>query len=300
MTSNRPSLVELSAFTAIARHKSFRAAAGELGMAPSTLSHLMRALEERLEMRLLHRTTRSVAPTEAGTRLLRNLDPVMNGLDDALEDLRLLRESPSGTVRINATEGAASLLLRRIMPDFAERFPGVHLDIVTEGRFVDIVADGFDAGIRLAEAVPQGMIGVSLGDVGRMIAVASPGYLAKHGTPKTPSALAKHRCIAYRLPSGKMYRWEFERRGQTLKVEVEGQLTLDSGPLMVEMATLGMGIAFVHDEVARTGLANGELKMVLADWTPEYPGHRLYFPSRRHLGSGLRALVDLLKEKSRA
>ena len=213
----QPSLPELSAFAAIVRHASFRAASDELGMSPSTLSHMMRALEERLGLRLFNRTTRSVAPTEAGQRLYRNLAPVLRDLDSALMDLGALREQPSGRLRINASEEGGQLLMDRIVPAFLARYPDVHLDLVTEGAFVDIVAEGFDAGVRLGEAVPQDMVAIPFAGDARFLAVASPSYLERNGVPRTPADLAQHRCICFKLPSGKMYRWEFARHGEELK-----------------------------------------------------------------------------------
>src|SRR6202012_2216359 len=217
--NQRPSLTELSAFTAIVRHASFRIAADELGMSPSTLSHMMRSLEEGLGLRLFNRTTRSVAPTEAGARLFRSLTPVLSELDLALADVGTFRDRPSGSLRINAHESSVRRLMRKVVPTFRQRYPEMHLDLVSEGKLVDIVAEGFDAGIRLSEAVPQDMIAIPLGPDGQFLAVASPDYLKVHGTPRTPDELSAHRCIRFRLPSGKIYRWEFERYDQELRID---------------------------------------------------------------------------------
>lgn len=291
----RPSLTELTAFIEVVRHASFRAAADELGISPSTLSHMMRALEERLGVRLFNRTTRSVAPTEAGMRLFQSLTPVLSDLDVALNDVNRFRERPSGTLRINASEAAADVLVNRIVPVFIERFPEMHVDIVTEGRLIDIVAEGFDAGVRLAESVPQDMVAIPLGGAVAFFAVASPAYLEAHGTPRTPDDLAKHRCIRFRLPGGKLYRWEFERHGQQLRVEVNGPLTLDHIRLMVDAAVNGLGIAYVTSSAAQSAIDRGLLVPVLRDWVPTFEGHCLYYPSHRLLPAGLRAFVDVVK-----
>jgi DNA-binding transcriptional LysR family regulator len=295
----RPNFTELSAFTTIVRHGSFRAAADELGFSASTLSHMMRALEERLGLRLLNRTTRSVAPTEAGARLFRSLHPILGELDVALADISVLGDRPSGQLRINASQRAARLLMRKIVPTFVARYPGIHLDLVTEGRLVDIVADGFDAGVRLGDTVPQDMVAVPFGGDWHFSAVASPGYLKQCGTPRTPDELTKHSCIRFRLPGGKIYRWEFERRGQQFNLDVVGPMTLGDMELMVTAAIDGIGIAFVSYDVAEKAIEDGDLVAVLSDWTPSFPGHYLYYPSHRLVPACLRAFVDVLKEVER-
>lgn len=297
--NNRPTLVELNAFTAIARHGSFRAAADELGVSPSTLSHMIRALEERLALRLFSRTTRSVVATEAGERLLRSLAPLLGGLDAALDDLRTLHERPSGTVRINASLRAAELLMRRIVPAFLERYPEVQVDLVTDGRWVNVVAEGFDIGARLGEAVPQDMIALPFGGEERFVVVASPAYLATNGAPKAPDDLTKHRCVRFRLPSGKIYRREFEHRGEEFMVDVTGPITLDTMPLAAAAAGAGLGIAFVAFDLVRAEIAAGRLVQLMEDWTPPFPGMHLYYPSRRLLPSGVRAFIDLVRELER-
>jgi DNA-binding transcriptional LysR family regulator len=297
--NQRPSLTELNAFAAIVRHASFRAAADELGMSASTLSHMMRALEQRLGLRLFHRTTRSVAPTEAGARFFHSVAPILNELDHALTDVGALSERPTGSVRVNAAESAARILMERIVPTFLERYPGIHLDLVTEGRLVDIVAEGFDAGVRLGESLPRDMVAVPFGGDGRLLCVASPAYLARAGTPGTPDELAAHPCIRFRLPSGKMYRWEFKRHNQELKFEATGPMTLDHMGLMVEAAIKGLGIAFVWADTARPAIDSGALVTILDDWTPPFDGHYLYYPSHRLVPVGLRAFVDVIKEVER-
>ena len=292
----RPTLADLGAFAAIAAHRSFRKAADELGQSPSTLSHVMRTLEATLGVRLLHRTTRSVAPTEAGARLLARLHPLLRDLDAALGEVDTFRDGPSGTLRINANEAAVRLLLREVVPRFMARHPAVALDLVTEGRLVDIVAEGFDAGVRLGESLPQDMVAVHFGGDTRFLAVAAPAYLDARGAPATPDDLAGHSCIRHRMPSGKLYRWEFERDGQERAVDVPGTLTLDDPGLMVEAAADGLGIAYVNERAARAQLANGRLRPVLAEWCPAIPGLFLYYPGHRQVPGALRAFIDLLKE----
>ena len=204
--NGKPALSDLTAFLAIVGHRSFRKAADELGLQPSTLSHMMRTLEANMGVRLLHRTTRSVSATEAGARLAARLQPVLRDFDLALQEVDAFRAQPSGTLRINASEVAARLLLHSVVPAFLARHPAISLDLVTEGRLVDVVAEGFDAGIRLGEAVPSDMVAVRFGGEVRFLTVASPAYLATHGTPRTPDDLQRHACIRFRLPSGKPYR----------------------------------------------------------------------------------------------
>jgi DNA-binding transcriptional LysR family regulator len=294
--NEKPTLNDLAAFTAIIAHRSFRKAADELGLSPSTLSHMMRGLEKRMGVRLLNRTTRSVSPTEAGERLAARLKPALRELDAALEAVDDFRGGPSGTLRINTSNIVIRLLLDRTVPIFLARYPDMALDLVSDGRLVDIVADGFDAGIRLRESVPQDMIAVPFGGPARFVTVASPDYVAAHGAPSTPADLAQHRCIRLRMPSGKLYRWEFERRGEQLTIEVSGALTLDDNTLMVQAAVSGLGIAYVPQHVAGRDLAEGRLVAVLADWCPTIDGLCLYYPGHRHVPAGLRAFVTVLKE----
>ena len=294
--NSQPSLADLVALSAIVAHRSFRKAADELELSPSTLSHMMRTLEARLGVRLLHRTTRSVSPTEAGEHLVGRLRPVLRDLNGALAEVAAFAGRPSGTLRINTTGTAARMLLQTVVPAFLRRHPEMALDLVTEGRLVDIIAEGFDAGIRLGEALPQDMIAVRFGGDIRFVTVASPGYLAAHAMPQTPDDLRRHACIRVRLPSGKPYRWEFERRGQELAVEVPGSLTLDHPELMAAAAAAGLGVAYVLDWLAQPYLDRGELVIVLDDWCPRIPGLFLYYPGHRHVPPGLRAFIDVLRE----
>lgn len=299
---SRPSLSDLAAFVAVATHRSFRRAADELGTAPSTLSHAMRGLEARLGLRLLNRTTRSVSPTEAGFRLLASLQTALASLDEALDSVAAFRGTGkvAGTVRINAPRLGAALLVRNVLPRMAERFPDVTVDLVVEGRLVDIVSGGFDAGLRLADSIPRDMIAVPFGQPVRFICVVSPDYLKRAGLPKTPDELMGHRCIRHRLPGGKLYRWEFERAGQVLVVDPPGAVILDDEELMVEAAVQGLGIAYVASPAAAAALKAKQLREVLSAWMPAEETIAVYYPGHRAVPPALRAFLDVVKEGGRA
>lgn len=294
---SKPTLNDLTAFAAVATHRSFRRAADELGLAPSSLSHIVGALERDLGVRLLNRTTRSVSCTEAGERLLARLRPVLRELGEALDEVNGFRSAPRGVLRINAPEAAARFLLRHIVPQFRADNPDVVLDLVVEGRFVDIVAEGFDAGVRLGEAVPQDMVAVRFGGDTRFVAVASPGYLERHGRPGTPADLHRHDCIGHRMPGGKLFRWEFARHAQEQVVDVSGGLILNHIDLMMEAAIAGLGVAYLPETGARPHLDAGRLETVLSDWCPPLPGFYLYYPGHRHVPAPLRAFVETLKRR---
>lgn len=293
--NGRPTIADLEAFAAVAAHRSFRKAADALGLSPSSLSHTLRALETRLGVRLLHRTTRSVSPTEAGGALLERLRPVLRDFDAALDALGDFGGPPVGTLRINADEAAARVLLRSAVPTFLTRYPAVAVDLVTDGRFVDIVAENFDAGVRLGEAVPKDMVAVRFGGDARFVAVASPDYLARSGRPRTPDDLLEHSCIRVRMPSGKPYRWEFARHGREITLDAPGPLMLDHPGLMAEAAAAGLGIAYLAERWAAPMIASGTLVRVLDDWCPPIPGLFLYYPGHRHVPAALRAFIDVLK-----
>lgn len=296
---SKPSLNDLAAFAAVAGHRSFRKAADTLGVSRSALSHTVAALEAKLGIRLFNRTTRSVSLTQAGADLLARLDPVLRDLDRALDTLSEARGAPSGILRINANKSGARILLGTVVPRFLALYPDVELDLVSEGRLVDIVEQGFDAGVRLMESVPQDMIAVPFGGEVRFIAVASPVYLSARGTPSAPEDLGAHACIRQRLPSGKRYRWEFSRHGSENTIDVSGALTLDDNDLMVQAAIDGLGIAYVPEGFAGSALDQGTLVTVLSDWCPPYPGLALYYPRNRHMPSALRAFIDILKDGER-
>lgn len=292
----KPTLADLRAFIAVAEHRSFRRAADLLGITRSSLSHTIRELEGDLGVQLLHRTTRSVSITEAGEQLLGRISPLLLDLDAALEDVTGAHGHLRGQLRVNGNEAGIRLLLATVVPTFLARNPGVELDLVAEGRLVDIVEQGFDAGIRLGEAVPKDMVAVRLGPDVRFLAVASPEYLAIHPAPDVPDALALHRCIRQRLPSGKRYRWEFSKQGQSMEIDVPSTLTLDNIQLMVEAALGGMGIAYVPESYARTALNDGSLVAVLEQWCPYIEGLCLYFPRNRHVSASLRAFIDAIRD----
>lgn len=296
----RPSLNDLAAFAAVANHRSFRRAADVMGVSRSALSHAIISLEGKLGVRLFNRTTRSVSLTQAGASLLARLDPVLHDLDQALDTLSEERGTPSGILRINANKSGAQMLLADVVPRFLDLYPDVELDLVSEGRLVDIVEQGFDAGVRLVEAVPRDMIAVKFGGDVRFIAVAAPSYLDGKATPDTPDDLHGHHCIRQRLPSGKRYRWEFSRRGAEMAIDVPGNLTLDDSDLLVQAAADGRGIAYVPEHFARPLISAGRLVTVLDDWCPPMPGLALYYPRSRHIPSPLRAFVDLLKQSDKA
>jgi len=294
----RPTLTDLTAFLAVAENRSFSKAAGALGLSRSSLSHAIAALERRLGARLLNRTTRSVAPTEAGERLLGRLKPVLQDLDQAIDAVADDGGHPGGTLRINAAEEPMRLLMDQVVSRFVERYPHVSLDLVVDGTLVDIVEQGFDAGIRLAESVPKDMIAVPFGADFRFLAVAAPSYVKAAGRPKTPEDLRKHRCIRQRLPSGKLYRWEFEKHRQEIAIDVPGVLTLNHTMLTIEAAAKGLGIGYVPEHTVRPWLEDGRLVPLLEDWSPPISGLRLYYSGRRHTPAALRAFIEVVRESS--
>jgi DNA-binding transcriptional LysR family regulator len=291
-----PGFSELNAAAAIAARKSFRAAANDLGISASALSHAVASLESRLGVRLFNRTTRSVSLTPAGEQFLTRVKPAMREIADAMHEVNEQRSTPTGLIRINTSEGAAEQILVPIVTEFLRRYDDVQLEIVTEAGLVDIVADGFDAGVRLAEMVPRDMISIPIGKTQRHVVVGAPSYFTTRTQPRSPSDLKEHVCVRYRLPGGSIYRWEFEKRGQTLSVDITGPLTLDSDRLVLRAALEGAGLAYVSEWSARKALAEGRLIQVLSDWTPPYPGLCLYYPSHRHLAAAMRAFTDLIRE----
>jgi len=292
----RDNLNELTAFLAVAREKSFTRAAAQLGVSQSALSHTVRALEERLGVRLLTRTTRSVAPTEAGERLVRSVGPRLDEIEAELAALSALREKPAGTIRITAGEHAAEAVLwpaiARLLPDY----PDIKVEIIVDYGLTDIVAERYDAGVRLGEQVAHDMIAVRIGPDMRMAVVGSPAYLARQPKPRTPQELTTHNCINLRLPTyGGLYAWEFEKAGRELKVRVEGQLIFNTARLRVNAVLAGLGLAYLPEDQLRAHLADGRLVRVLADWCPPFPGYHLYYPSRRQATPAFSLLVDALR-----
>jgi DNA-binding transcriptional LysR family regulator len=290
-------LSELEAVLAVARHRSFRAAANEMGVSTSALSHSVAALEARIGVRLFNRTTRSVSLSEAGAQFVDSVAPALSTIRVALEQAGSFRDTPSGTLRINTAVGAAHQAMP-VFIAFLARYPEMKLDIVTEGRLIDIVIEGFDAGIRLAETVPQDMIAVPFGDQQRFAVVGSPAYFARHRPPRTPDELNQHRCIRTRMPSGTIYQWEFERHGETVRIDGKGALTLDESGLMLSAARAGVGLTYLSEWTVAEDLQAGTLVRVLEDWTPPLDGLCLYYPGRRHVPAGLRALIAMVRESA--
>lgn len=294
-----PSLDALAAFARVARLRSFSAAARELGVTASALSHSLRQLETRLGVRLLNRTTRSVTPTEAGGQLLSRLEPSLAGVETALQALRDLGGAPRGRLRLNVPRLAGRWVLAPLLGAFHARCPEVELEIVTDDGFVDIVAEGFDAGIRFGESLAGDMISVPLAPVPRFVVVGSPAYFAGHGRPRLPRDLRQHACINRRFPGGARYAWEFARGGKTLKVTVAGPMTLDDDGLIVAAACGSVGLGYVYEASAAAALAAGRLEAVLGDWCPPSEGLCLYYPGRRLLPPALRELIALLRSEQR-
>ncbi|MES2712316.1 MAG: LysR substrate-binding domain-containing protein [Pseudomonadota bacterium] len=295
-----PSLGEIEAVLAVARRGSFRAGAIERGVSATALSHQVARLEGAMGVRLFNRTTRSVALTEAGRVFVERVGPALGELRDGLEGVQAQGGVPSGVIRINAALSGARELLSPLVLGFLARHPAMQVDLVTEGRLVDIVADGFDLGVRVATLVPRDMIAVPLGHKQRHVAVAAPAYLAAHPAPASPAELHAHACIRVRLPDRSLYRWRFERDGGVVMVDVPGRLTLDEGSLVRQAAVAGAGIAYLFEGEVRRDLADGRLVAVLPDWTPELPGLCLYYPSRRHLSAGLNAFLAMAREQARS
>ena len=291
-----PGFSELNAAAAIAARKSFRAAANDLGISASALSHAVASLESRLGVRLFNRTTRSVSLTPAGEQFLTRVKPAMSEIADAMHEVNEQRSTPSGLIRINTSEGAGEQILAPIVTEFLRRYGDVQLEIVTDAGLVDIVADGFDAGVRLADMVPRDMISIPIGKTQRHVVVGAPSYFTARTQPRSPSDLKEHVCVRYRLPGGSIYRWEFEKRAQILSVDITGPLTLDSDRLVLRAALEGAGLAYVSEWNARKALAEGRLVQVLSDWTPPYPGLCFYYPSHRHLAAAMRAFTDVIRE----
>jgi DNA-binding transcriptional LysR family regulator len=296
----KASLVELEAVSAVARTGGFRAAARELGLSSSALSHAISALEDRLGVRLFNRTTRSVALTDAGERFVGDIAPALSAIDHALDSVGEQSAEVSGTLRINTSHGAARMLLTPLFVEYCRRHPRVELEIVTEQALVDVLGQGFDAGIRLSETVPPDMIAVPILPTVRSVVVGAPGYLEAHGRPGVPADLMRHHCIRARMGTGKLYRWEFYKRGQAALIDAPGRLTLDEPDLMLTAALAGAGLAYIGEPSVIGHVAAGQLEIVLADWTPPYPGLSLYFAGRRHIPARLRALIDLIREQSHA
>ncbi|MBY5326962.1 LysR family transcriptional regulator [Rhizobium leguminosarum] len=292
----RPAVNDLIAFLAVARAQSFTKAAGKLGVSQSALSHTIRGLEERLGLRLLTRTTRSVAPTEAGERLLVSIGPRLDEIESELAALSAFREKPAGTIRINAGEHAADAVLwpalQKLLPDY----PDINVEIIVDYGLTDIVAERYDAGVRLGEQVAKDMIAVRIGPDMRMAVVGAPAYFDTRPKPLTPQDLTDHNCINLRLPTyGSVYAWEFEKDGRELRVRVEGQLVFNNIALRLNAVLAGMGLAYMPENLVEAHLADGRLVRVLEDWCLPFSGYHLYYPSRRHTSPAFALVVDALR-----
>jgi DNA-binding transcriptional LysR family regulator len=292
----RGRLDDLQAFVAVARERSFTKAAVKLGVSQSALSHTIRELEERLGVRLLSRTTRSVSPTEAGERLLRNIGPRFDEIEAEVAAVSELRKKPSGTIRITATENASGTILVPKLAPLLREYPDIKVEIVIDYGLTDIVAQQYDAGVRSGEQVAKDMIAVRIGPDMRMAVVGAPSYFRKRLEPKTPQDLIGHNCINLRLPShGGVYAWEFEKGGRELRVRVEGQFTLNATGQILNAALTGAGLAYVPESMVQRYFANGRLKRVLEDWCLPYSGYHLFYPSRRQSSAAFTLLVDALR-----
>jgi DNA-binding transcriptional LysR family regulator len=294
----RGHLDDLQAFLAVGQERSFTKAAAKLRVSQSALSHTIRGLEERLGVRLLTRTTRSVAPTEAGERLLQNIGPRFEEIEAELQAVREFRERPAGTIRITATEYAADAVLLPKLAKLLQNYPDIKVEIIVDYGLTDIVAERYDAGVRSGEQVAKDMIAVRIGPDLRMAVVGAPSYLKARPEPKRPQDLIGHNCINLRLPTrGGLYAWEFEKGGRELRVRVEGQLVLNGAVQMLNAAVAGFGLAYVPEGLAQPHLAKGRLKRVLADWCPPYSGYHLFYPSRRQSSAAFALLVDALRHR---
>jgi DNA-binding transcriptional LysR family regulator len=292
----RQNINDLLAFRAVSRERSFTRAAAQMGVSPSALSHTIRSLEERLGVRLLTRTTRSVAPTQAGERLLAGIGPRFDEIEAELAALSELRDKPAGTIRITTGVDAARTILWPALAQLLPDYPDIQVEISVNPGFVDIVAERFDAGIRLGETVAQDMVAVRIGPDLRMAAVGTPQYFRDRQPPLTPHDLAQHNCVNLRFPTlGGLYAWEFEKDGRPLNVRVEGQLIVNDVGLAKRAALDGTAIAYLPDHSVAAEIATGELKRVLADWTPPFPGYHLYYPSRRQQSPAFGLLVEALR-----
>ncbi|MNS63901.1 HTH-type transcriptional regulator DmlR [compost metagenome] len=294
-----PDLNQLTWFQIVAEERSFTKAAARIGVAQSTLSHAIRQLEARLGIRLLTRTTRSVAPTAAGERLLQTITPRLAEIEQEIESLTSVRDSPAGSIRLTLSDHALdSVVWPKLKPVLAA-YPDIKVELILDSTFRNIVEERFDAGVRLGESVEKDMIAVRIGPDWRLVAVASPGYLAERGRPQHPKDLIAHACINMRHESsGSLYAWEFEKDGQALRVRVDGQVTFNNSYAMIDAAVSGLGIAYVPEDIVASRIASGELVLILADWSPLFDGYFLYYPSRRQNLAAFQIIVDALRYRA--
>ncbi|MDS7933529.1 LysR family transcriptional regulator [Acinetobacter sp. V91_7] len=292
----KANLNDLKAVMAIAKRGTFRGAAIELGMSTTALSHAISKLEENLGVRLFNRTTRSVSLTEAGRLFVEQVGPALQDIHSALDIVRSQRETPLGTLRINAAAFAAREIISPVIIEFLRRYPEMNIDLVTEGKLVDIIADGFDLGIRVAHLVPSDMIAVSLGKLQRYVVVGSPEYFERYGKPKIPTDLFKHKCIRVRLPDGALFSWKFEKNGEIIQIDVQGPITLDEASLSRATVLENIGLGYFMEQDVRAEIESGQLVSVLEDWMPCMSGLCLYYSGRRNQSAGLKAFLALVRE----
>ncbi len=296
---DRKILDDLLAFSVVARERSFTRAAALLGVSQSALSHTIRALEERLAVRLLTRTTRSVAPTDAGETLLRTVEPRLHEIETELEALSAYRDKPAGTIRLTAVDVVADTVIWPKLVPFLRKYPDIKVEIVSDYGLTDIVEERFDAGVRSGEQVAKDMIAVRIGPDTRMAVVGAPSYFKGRNAPVVPQELVDHDCINLRLRTlGGLYAWEFEKAGREVRVRVEGQLTFTGSVPMLKAALTGFGLAYVPEALAMPHITKGKLKRVLADWCPPFSGYHLYYPSRRQPSRAFSLLVDTLRHRA--
>jgi DNA-binding transcriptional LysR family regulator len=292
----RDDLYDLAAFSVVAEHGSFTRAAAELGMSQPALSHAMKALEERLGLRLLSRTTRSVSTTEAGETLLRSLRPALEEITSSVDAVGALRGKPSGTVRVTATKHAVSFVVMPVLPGFLASHPDIRVDMIVDDNLTDIVANRIDAGIRFGDIVEKDMIAVRIGPDIRMAVVGAPSYFADQPVPRTPRELSGHRCINYRhVKTGGLYAWDFEEKGRPFAVRVEGPLVFNNVDLIREATLAGQGLAYTYEDTVAADIEAGRLTRILEKWCPTFPGYYLYHPGRRQSPPALAALIAALR-----
>jgi DNA-binding transcriptional LysR family regulator len=290
---------ELTAFASIAEHRSFAKAAGQLGLSRSMLSQSLRALEERLKVRLMNRTTRSVSLTDAGNRLLTRIRPMLAGLTSAVEEARTLQHHPTGLLRLVVQPPVATFLIEPVMARFMAEFPGIRLDVKVVKMPADIVRDGFDAGIRLGEQIERDMIALRVMEAPKFLVVGSPAYLAHRAAPKTPYELKQHDCIRNRLPNGSIFGWQFEKSRKSFQLNVDGRLVVNDIGLSIRAVLDGLGLAYLLEDYIREHVMEGRLIALLEDWSPRLSGFYLYYSSRRQMGAPLQAFIHYLAAESK-
>lgn len=291
----RMNFADFATFIAVARHRSFRAAGDELGLSSSAISHAIKQLEQRLKIRLFNRTTRSVSLTEAGSNLYERLRPAFDEINTMLDEMNCFRDTPMGTLKINAARQATRLFLMPLVAGFVRLYPDLKVEITTDDSLANIVQQEFDAGVRLSAIVEKDMIAVPLGPPVKLSVVATPDYFAQHGKPAHPRDLVNHQCVVFRFPSGRPYHWEFEGPEGRLEVASSGNIVLDDMDAELDAVLMGAGAGYLFYDQVKPYLESGQLVSVLDEWLPERPGFQLYYPNRQYMSCGLRAFLDYIK-----